>query len=83
MLTNESRNASAGSSKISMFSAQVITVRGDIKVDRSPASKPLRVRPATATIASTKRVPSPPGPRSAASDGTRASTIAASSAAGR
>ena len=45
-----------------MFSAQVITVRGDISVDRSPTRKPLRVRLATATI----------DPISSRSTGTRA-----------
>jgi hypothetical protein len=74
LLTNESRNASAGSLKISTFSAQVMTVRGDISVDRSPAAKPLRVSSATATIAATSLRPA-----SSASEGTRACTIAISS----
>ena len=37
--------------KISEFSAQLITVRGDITVDMSPAMKPPRVRSATDTMA--------------------------------
>jgi hypothetical protein len=78
LLTNERRNASAGSLKISTFSAQVMTVRGDISVERSPAAKPLRVRSATATIDATSLRPA-----SSASEGTRACTIAISSSAGR
>ncbi|CKY64179.1 Uncharacterised protein [Mycobacterium tuberculosis] len=38
------------SPKISAFSAQVMTVRGDITVDRSPLAKALRVRSARRTI---------------------------------
>ena len=63
---------------MAMFSAQLITVRGDISKDRSPTAKPLRVSPASATMASTLRRPS-----AVASSGTRASTMAASSAGGR
>ena len=37
--------------KIWAFSAQVITVRGDITVEMSPAMKPARVRSASATMA--------------------------------
>ncbi len=35
------------------LSAQVITVRGDITVEMSPATKPARVRSASATMLST------------------------------
>lgn len=54
--------------------AQVITVRGDISVDRSPSRKPLRVRFATATIDAISDRPT---------DGTRADTISISCSAGR
>ncbi len=50
LLTNDSRKATPTSPKIARFSAHVITVRGDIRVERSPTRKPLRVRFATATI---------------------------------
>ena len=50
LLTNDNWKARPTSPKITTFSAHVITVRGDIKVDRSPTRKPLRVRFATATI---------------------------------
>ena len=79
LLTNDSRNASAGSWKISMFSAQVITVRGDISVDRSPAREALagQVGHAPPSSATSAR------PAASASDGTRASTIAISSSRGQ
>ena len=46
------------SSKMSAFSAQVITVRGLITVERSPFMKALRVRSATRTILLTMSRPS-------------------------
>ena len=78
LLTKEKRNAVPTSPNNAWFSAQVITVRGDISVDRSPAAKPLRVRSATATIARTISWPA-----SLFIEGTRACTIAISSPAGR
>ena len=70
---------SAGSRKISMFSAQVMTVRGDISVRqvarrRSPCASG---RPSPPSSAPARTLPSP------ASAGTRASTMAISSSAGR
>jgi len=78
LLRKVTRKASAGSRKISQFSAQVITVRGDISVDRSPAAKPLRVSSATVTMAEISL-----RPLSSFLAGTRASTIAISSSCGR
>ena len=54
------------SPKISTFSAQLMTVRGDITVERSPAANPTRVIPATATM---------PPRVSASALGTRAETM--------
>jgi hypothetical protein len=78
LLPNDKRKASATSPKICRFSAQVITVRGDISVLRSPAAKPWRVRSAIATMRCARLRPA-----SSASAGTRASTMATSSSAGR
>ena len=64
--------------KISMFSPQVMSVRKLIKVDTSPAAKPLRVKPASATICASRPACSLP-----ARLGTRAATMAASSSAPR
>ena len=67
------------SPKIGRFSAQVITVRGDISVERSPAAKPLRVSAAVSTICATSARPS-----SLASAGHASlTTIAISSPAGK
>ena len=58
LLRKVSRKAKARSPKMRAFSAQVITVRGDITVEMSPLMKPARVRSASATIALIRRRPS-------------------------
>ena len=73
------RKAKPMSPKISAFSAQVMTVRGLITVDRSPLMKALRVRSATRTMCDTVlRLASV-----LANDLALASTIFASSSCGR
>ena len=67
------RNARSTRPKIRAFSAQVMTVRGDITVDNSPAANAVRVKFASATMRRTVSC--------CASDsfqGERASTMAAS-----